>query len=833
MHFFNVFFKIYAFLRFTNSPSCAQENQDSIELFPKFPTNQTIRWEYPTFTDLGSLVSSFGLRQCLVTVGNFQGVDLVEINYPIITRTLVPLVIKKLGKYIEKEFFGPENLAPRNLTITSDENFDCPISPYFTAVTKGLNRHPTGDICYRLDMAKYWKNSKLFNCLVQIDLYPTKLFMGKFLYYNWHQYYVTDIYNFPLIFPKTFPHSMQIFVTEQPPLHGCCTWGNFGYIFREYEIFEATLYLSCGNLFLAITVEIRTNTFPLKIQTEAITVIKNVRSLNFCFKESFALNVILDPSVISDIRKVSVLSLPKPSSHLTLRIVGMVVTTHGFVNHLLKIFLDCINMPPLFKMFGYKDPTEKLAIAYASVWFALVRNFTILKQDGVIFRLCRDGVKWTVFRGSWNDEILLDFRSYSDRHYHFPYFVQVGLTSLNFVSCGKPRFSSAPFEELIKIFDAWIWIFLIIAAGAMLIPLYPSSKMNIMEIMAHWMSPLQVLLEQGDPFFDRVANENRYKGVLIIYLLAGIVLSNAYKNTNVYNMVLPRKPIPYEFFQDLIKNNFTIYARSTRIIADEPHYRKTELQGKNITHHHHWVRESQFHVLLLSELETFTINLVYGILNSQYIETVGKQVPTFNSPLDNVNLINATKLLHGHWTAKQMAVKMYEYLYSLRKGPARIPWPQFRDNAKVEESKLKENETIALENRLLECNEVALILPQYMCRQYSRLIPGSFVGKEYIPDIQWLFTLKRIVPPHIPIGIKAAHESGIWMRWERLFEELQAIVESVDVTAASMTGNIVVIFCVLLCGLGGAIFCISVEICWSKWLKFKYKRITFLTLYVP
>lgn len=42
----------------------------------------------------------------------------------------------------------------------------------------------------------------------------------------------------------------------------------------------------------------------------------------------------------------------------------------------------------------------------------------------------------------------------------------------------------------------------------------------------------------------------------------GIVLSNAYKNSNVYNMVTPRQPVLYKKFRELLEDKFQVYTRS-------------------------------------------------------------------------------------------------------------------------------------------------------------------------------------------------------------------------------------------------------------------------------
>lgn len=44
-------------------------------------------------------------------------------------------------------------------------------------------------------------------------------------------------------------------------------------------------------------------------------------------------------------------------------------------------------------------------------------------------------------------------------------------------------------------------------------------------------------------------------------LLAGLVISNAFKSENVYKVVTPRKPISYYDVDELIQDNFTVHSR--------------------------------------------------------------------------------------------------------------------------------------------------------------------------------------------------------------------------------------------------------------------------------
>lgn len=64
------------------------------------------------------------------------------------------------------------------------------------------------------------------------------------------------------------------------------------------------------------------------------------------------------------------------------------------------------------------------------------------------------------------------------------------------------------------------------------------------------LSLLKVILEQRNPFTDSFTTYDRAKLQLGMFLLAGIVVSNAYKNSNVYNMILPRSPFRMNFLRN-------------------------------------------------------------------------------------------------------------------------------------------------------------------------------------------------------------------------------------------------------------------------------------------
>lgn len=74
-----------------------------------------------------------------------------------------------------------------------------------------------------------------------------------------------------------------------------------------------------------------------------------------------------------------------------------------------------------------------------------------------------------------------------------------------------------------------------------------------------------VFQEQGDPFPEGELRGTTIRLVVAIVFTVAVILSNADKNTNAYNMIQPREPILHELLSQLIRDNFTILTRLTSI----------------------------------------------------------------------------------------------------------------------------------------------------------------------------------------------------------------------------------------------------------------------------
>lgn len=94
------------------------------------------------------------------------------------------------------------------------------------------------------------------------------------------------------------------------------------------------------------------------------------------------------------------------------------------------------------------------------------------------------------------------------------------------------------------------------------------SLVTLTENKSQAVDSLKVLLEQGNPYPESVANTERFRCTIGLLLLTGIILSNIYKNRNVYNMIAPRAPLDYKHFEELTRDNVIIYTRVDKVVIN-------------------------------------------------------------------------------------------------------------------------------------------------------------------------------------------------------------------------------------------------------------------------
>ncbi|CAL8131102.1 unnamed protein product [Orchesella dallaii] len=372
----------------------------------------------------------------------------------------------------------------------------------------------------------------------------------------------------------------------------------------------------------------------------------------------------------------------------------------------------------------------------------------------------------------------------------FPIYIKNPAKSLAFVSCGDEPLQTFAFLELFSVFDFYVWI----GITVMLI-LFMPFFLSICQFLESYIKsglessgkffnstvyfqPIALMLEQGGAYTAKQANTASLAPYLTSLLLVSIVLTNAYKNDNVYNMIAPRKSIPYTLFNQLVADNFSIYSR----IALDPTARIFRLS----------VFKEKYRVDRNPHVIIGNKNIFKSEVYSRYEKFVNF---TANGTIIE-NVLNHSKIPDD-------AVELLE---------ASIDNPDQFPNDEL----YGELQNISMIRRLFKCNRVAMVLPELLCNQYLLMLrkygfKHSSIGKETLYEDGIAYSPSGWMSNQLIRRINGFQGSGIWNRMYGIYKASRQIhmnSREVHQERPGLEGNVIVIF-VVLCA-GYVVSCLSV-----------------------
>ncbi|CAL8133341.1 unnamed protein product [Orchesella dallaii] len=429
--------------------------------------------------------------------------------------------------------------------------------------------------------------------------------------------------------------------------------------------------------------------------------------------------------------------------------------------------------------------TNKFSLidAQFKIWNDIFQNYTMMvnyirlecdMQGNAKYQLAETHVE--IIRGTL---VIFQNQDAVDNTY-FPIYVANPSKSLTFVSCGAEPMETFAFMELLNVFDPFIWIWILL-----LLLIFMPIFLNFCEY-ADWiiklnenaevhfslkifLQPIRLVLELGGAYTMKQENIPSLKPFFAGVLMATIVLSNAYKNDNVYNMIAPRKFIPYTQFEQLEAADFKVYTRinletglnkMNRMSLLKEVYRIGETPHVIYGNHRNWYSEVLFHFQKV-ENRKFDTTMMQKVVNRSKL------------PDDAVDILQAT-----------MA--------------------NYKNNREVHD--YMQNKS--LNERLLKCNKVALILPDLIARQYlgmlrKRGLKHSSISSSALFEDGMGFYLCGWMPNRLIRRLEGLQGSGIRNRMNDIYKAVRQIHVSggeMDQEVPAMGGNIIVIFAVLCAG---------------------------------
>ncbi|CAL8131071.1 unnamed protein product [Orchesella dallaii] len=365
----------------------------------------------------------------------------------------------------------------------------------------------------------------------------------------------------------------------------------------------------------------------------------------------------------------------------------------------------------------------------------------------------------------------------------FPIYIKNPAKSLSFVSCGNEPLQTFAFLELFSVFDPYVWvgiIFLIILFMPMFLAICQFLESNFKSGLENsatffkpsvYFQPIALILEQGGAYTAKQANTASLTPYLASILLVSIVLTNAYKNDNVYNMIAPRQSIPYTLFNQLVADNFSIYTRITvgaTTSSFRPSFMKERyMAGRN--RHEIQGTQSLFKSEVYSRYEQFKNFTANGTL-------IEKVLNHSKLPDDTMALLEA----------------------SLAASPDQI----------LNYDLYGELQNVSMIRRLVKCNRVAMVLPELLCNQYLLMLrkygfKHSSIGKETLYEDGVGFSPSGWMSNQLIYRINGFQGSGIWNRMYGIYKASRQIhfnSMKAHQERPAMEGNVVVIFVVLCAG---------------------------------
>lgn len=773
------------------------------------------KFESSLGTNLNKLVSVFGINKCFIHITNHAGINILPIEYPVFIRSICAVIsifpkindglpYNLCSEWILCESFSNRQNIPKNCSCNElSENF------------KYKKYTP-------LNLTSLVSSSKPWNCEMRINLNPPSGIIKE------------------LERTSKYQKSNEMVSAEYPVVHqyeGFHSKKNIEYEDRKYvltnllpivyiNIFNEDLYANISRdslekfwASLIVRTIIRNNDYmPSNIVTFSKIITKKETLNGSLLDDNWSIwtQCLMCRSYFdSQHKRVSKLhwqslTYRKISSYVDNMIINQpqmwVIVFNTVIAgmsqaKLASTFETCDNKKIFFRNFNsHKTPSRNNYYqSLFSVWKSLMYNYTylVLRSHVADQGLTCSNDKLLSYKRR-NDfpmaiiSYILTFESTKFDAYG-SLKLRDSQNQLRIISCGKIKTEHIRFNELYSVFDCYVWMFnaitllVFLAFWEVNLPTkcFSTAVRRFVEI-------LNTFVEKPSKVVDDL--RTKYPFTLAIFsLCVGIIISNAYKNTNVYNMVKPMKTIPYEHISQLVNDKFKIFSKAAKVY---PHIHiNIETEAKNLNR---YVAEKYgFYLVLHSEVDLLDRFKTTASVLKTTTTLFPEDISLFKNLLDRFG--NTLKLIET----------------------------------------LIENQEVQIRKTLKKCENVAFVLPEKECDALAKTLTkeDSLFGKIYVTQQKFSmssfgFNFIGNLPPYLLRRIQfPMHESGIWQWLSTITRRNHYDFRTMGtVEAPSMNGNVLVIFIVYICGLCISTFCLAIERQLLKFL-FVFVRLMCLTIF--
>lgn len=746
-------------------------------------------------------------QRCFLLLDNYKWSNIPEFNLPIYLRRLVPAIVSSnihfehnTTKIIKTTLtWIPSTL--RQFNKTKKANL-CSMSTNLN----GLDVKLINEYCTKLDNKKFIWNSRPSNCFAQISLFPPKFFVNI-----WFEKINLAGEIVKLKYPGGFKYPLQS---------------------RSFHLLvtQAGLFTNQAFVFHVLSLKSNYRLYPVPyISDPIILVLRVFENLQFFGDDSnttlTVLCILCDPIQSTYVLPETIVNLqfikyayPKPNDATV-----WLASNPGIKDKTQTFFFEQIKKCISFENFRnidvirqkFKLSTNKVLSGYAQIWRSIMKNHSMFIST---FGICRKGIKIPsdvsrlVLHGT---HIQLSSRIYTGvTPQTFSLAVKDNLNALRFVSCGRIQIKQLSFDKLVSVFDYHTWILVVVAtlsAGIVAKHLQKYSDNSLQESTIKYFEILLKMLLEQDESQKTNADKNSIpvKIIFTTFAFASIVLSEAYRNDNVYKMILPRKTVALETLSQLLQENFQIFTRSSS------------------------VRFSGLRIDNISALEIELRNRGHTIYEKSSMTTIDSEVSMFDmssrkmTPENQNDYImrNSTKL---HWKIPNLFLDLIKRNEIFIRNQSLDIFDEVVARRRMNKEltgKILDFEERFLLDHLSKCKKSAVVLPSYMIYDFTSKLKGNnisgsgqvSIGKERYFSGYQIFNLEGPVPYFVTLRLRAVQVSGIMEWWGTLVKgKILADEVRSSPKQATMSGNISVIFVVMFTGHCLSIIYFMLEFLWAR-----------------
>lgn len=787
------------------------------------------------------------LNRCYIHITNFKNADIqIGSQLPVTLRQIQP------AYFVTKSFWGKGRLSRRFVWVPKGHfqngttpNPKCSISSFFQ------NSHFSNDgLCSKLNFHNYTSQAKPWSCQIYMDLLPpTFLFQTETLFeekVSKRSRRRKPLRNFG--YPPVWNHrnlfsggrSKEALLPSIAGLHArFIVFGNEILNISENDktkILEIWVWNSLDKSTTISRNQLATSAV-LFITTVESPVLQQIKFNDYCHKEKFLYMPVTTKNFLKNQWSLeSNINYLQPENLCKFGNQYLQVQSSTFSNtdmefeRILKVIdhcnkpLDNGNRHNFWKL----SLNERLAHAHVHIWTNIIKNYSYVTTDGK--SMCSNAVKYdlnqseiqTVHRSPFSLNVSPNLQLHL---LNLPLQLPNYLKTLKFISCGNQNMEPISFRKLVNIFDKWTWLFINLVGlllSFLFFFIHATHQDNsifhqngIVTLIGNAvLSAYKIFLEVGHPchFLATKILSTKLRLILGLIMLLCVVISNAYKSKNVSGIISPRLPLQLENLEQLISKEYVIYTRSQTV-----HVPETMLHFQNITandlvkstssHRRHFRKRVPEHSYGFTQKPTQPTNQNVSI-NSElsWLQLMSVINRGNNEQQKNISfLMNSTTLLSQDMV-KNMLVESIQKVQKHNEKNQSVPIKKL----------FLEAEQAELFKRLKSCDNIAIILPLYLCNDYKAELeePGVSISKEvfHVPSVSFYFT--GYLMPAIIQRISSIHQSGIWAWWNELLltrVKSKKSLQFLTISGVKIASNVQVIFYILLAGLliGGVCFIIE------------------------